>query len=135
MRRSGRAIGALVACVFVAAGAAGLSGQTPKWSPPRTAEGHPDLQGFWTNDSYTPLERPDEAKGKSLFTPDEARAYLKARLDRLNNQSRSDVHYDDALWQAENYAKQPNLRTSIITDPPDGRIPALTAAGQTRTAA
>ena len=136
MHRSGRSLGALVVCVLVAAGTAGLGGQAPaKWSPPRTADGHPDLQGFWTNDSYTPLERPDEAKGKEFFTPDEARAYLKARLDRLNNQSRSDVHYDDALWQAENYAKQAHMRTSIVTDPPDGRIPPMTPAGQARTAA
>ena len=136
MHRSGRLFGALVVCVLVAAGTARLGGQaSAKWSPPRTADGHPDLQGFWTNDSYTPLERPDEAKGKEFFTPDEARAYLKARLDRLNAQSRSDVHYDDALWQAENYSKQAHLRTSIVTDPTDGRIPPMTAAGQARTAA
>ncbi len=136
MHRSGRGIRAVVVCMFVAAGAAALRGQAPaKWSPPRMADGHPDLQGFWTNDSYTPLERPEEAKGKAFFTPDEARAFLKARLDRLEGQSRTDVHYDDALWQAENYAKQANLRTSIVTDPPDGRIPPLTAAARIRDAA
>ena len=68
MRRSGRAIGALVVCVLVAVGSAALSGQTPaKWSPPRTADGHPDLQGYWTNDTYTPLERPDEAEGQGVL--------------------------------------------------------------------
>ena len=106
-----------------------------RWNPPRTADGHPDLQGYWTNDSYTPLERPEEAKGKEFFTPEEAKAFLKSRLDRLAGQSRQDIHYDDALWQAENYAKQANLRTSIITDPPDGKIPPLTAAARQRLAA
>ena len=42
-----------------------MTGQSSgRWSPPRTSDGHPDLQGYWTNDSYVPLERPDEAKGK-----------------------------------------------------------------------
>ena len=78
---------------------------------------------------------PEEAKGKEFFTPEEAKAFLKSRLDRLAGQSRQDIHYDDALWQAENYAKQANLRTSIITDPPDGKIPPITAAARQRLAA
>jgi hypothetical protein len=113
-----------------------VNGQSAgKWSPPRTTDGYPDLQGYWTNDSYTPLERPAELKGKEFFTPDEARAFMKSRIDRLLGQSRQDIHYDDALWQAENYDKQPNLRTSIIYDPPDGQLPPLTAAAKAREAA
>jgi hypothetical protein len=96
----------------------------------RTPDGHPDLQGYWTNDTYTPLERPAEAGGKEFFTPEEAMAFLKSRTDRLINQSRTDVHYDDALWQAENYAKQAHMRTSLVTDPPDGKLPPLTPGGQ-----
>ncbi len=96
----------------------------------RTPDGQPDLQGYWTNDTYTPLERPAEAKGKAFFTPEEAAAFLKSRVDRLVGQSKEDVHYDDALWQAENYTKQAHMRTSLVTDPPDGKIPPLTAAAQ-----
>ena len=59
-----RSFPALLAAVLVALSAAAIDGQSAKWSPPRTGDGHPDLQGYWTNDSYTPLERPDEAKGK-----------------------------------------------------------------------
>jgi len=105
-----------------AAGAPGSSFRTP--------DGHPDLQGYWTNDTYTPLERPAEAGGKEFFTPEEAMAFLKSRTDRLINQSRNDVHYDDALWQAENYTKQAHMRTSLVTDPPDGKLPPLTPGGQ-----
>jgi hypothetical protein len=94
-----------------------------------------DLQGYWTNDSYVPLERPDEAAGKEFFSPQEARAFLSGRLDRLHAQSRTDIHYDDALWQAENYDKQAHMRTSIIYDPPDGRLPPLTEVARQREAA
>ena len=90
----------------------------------------PSLDGYWTNDTYTPLERPAEAKGKEFFTPEEAAAFLKSRIDRLLAQSKDDIHYDDAIWQAENYAKQANLRTSIIVEPRDGKLPPLTEAAQ-----
>jgi hypothetical protein len=102
---------------------------------PRTADGHPDLQGFWTNDSFTPVERPAELGDKEFFTPAEAAASFKQRLARLNGQSKDDIHYDDALWQAETYGKQANLRTSIVFDPPNGRLPPLTAAARQREAA
>ena len=122
---------ALLAAALVALGAATLVAQGPaRWNPPRTGGGHPDMQGFWTNDSYVPLERPDEAKGKEYFSAQEAEAFFKSRIDRLNGQSRTDIHYDDALWQAENYAKQAHMRTSIIYDPPDGRLPPLSDAGR-----
>jgi len=101
----------------------------------RESERHPDLTGYWTNDSFTPLERSSELGNKEFFTPEEAASYFKQRLDRLNGQSKDDIHYDDALWQAETYAKQPNLRTSMVFDPPDGRLPPLTAEAQRRDSA
>jgi hypothetical protein len=99
-----------------------------------TPEGQPDLQGFWTNDTYTPLERPAELAGKEFFTKEEAAAFVKNRVDRLNGQARDDVHYDDAIWQAETYSKEDNRRTSLITDPRDGKLPPLTPEGQRRLA-
>jgi hypothetical protein len=129
-------LSAVLAAALVALGAATLTGQgTRRWTAPRTSEGQPDFQGYWTNDSFVPLERPDEARGKEYFTAEEAQSFLKNRLDRLNGQARTDIHYDDALWQAENYGKQAQMRTSIIYDPPDGRLPPLTEAARQREAA
>lgn len=102
---------------------------------PRTPDGRPDLQGYWTNDSYTPLERPAEFASKSHFTPQEAAAFVRARLDRLENQSRTDIHYDDAIWQKESYDKESNLRTSLLTSPADGKLPPLSEEGRRRQAA
>ena len=105
------------------------------WTLPRTPAGQPDLQGYWTNDTFTPLERPPELAGKELFTEEEAAAYLKKRLDQYLAQSKDDIHYDDAIWQGENYAKEPNRRTSLIIDPRDGLIPPLTPEAEKRAAA
>jgi hypothetical protein len=105
------------------------------WAPPRTADGQPDLQGYWTNDSYTPVERPAELGTKEFFTQAEAAAYFKQRQDRLFGQSKDNIHYDDAIWQAENYAKEAHPRTSVINQPANGRIPPLTPEGKKREAA
>ena len=106
------------------------------FSPPRMPDGHPDMQGYWTNGTYTPLERPTEFGTKEFFTQEEAIAYAKRRDDQLRAQPRDNIHYDDAIWQGEREVKGlTSLRTSLIYDPPDGRIPALTAEGQKRTEA
>src|SRR5262245_40327564 len=86
------------------------------WTSPRTPDGHPDLQGYWTNESFTPLERPVDLAGKEVFTKEEAAVYLKRRLDQFRGQSRTEIHYDDAIWQGENYDSEPNLHTSLIRD-------------------
>jgi len=91
------------------------------------------LQGFWTNSTVTPLERPVELANKEFFTEEEAVAFEKERILRENAQSKTDIHYDNVLWQSEKYSKSvSNRRTSLIFDPPDGRVPPLTAAGQKR---
>jgi len=54
------------------------------WTAPRTAYGHPDLQGIWTNATLTPLQRPADLAGKQVFTTAEAAAYEKQRLQASN---------------------------------------------------
>jgi hypothetical protein len=119
-----------------------VSGQSPSarsnnaagWNVPRTIDGHPDLQGYWTNDTVTPLERPAEFGDKAVVTAEEAAAYAKKRMDQFLAQPKDDIHYDDAIWQGENYNKQTTLRTSLISDPSNGRLPPLTPAGAARAA-
>jgi len=105
------------------------------WTMPRTPDGAPDLTGNWTNATYTPLERPANMAGKEFFTAEEAEAFVKSRDENFNNQAADDIHYDNALWQSENYKKGVNsLRTSLIVDPADGKIPPLVEAARNRVA-
>jgi len=106
---------------------------------PRTPEGKPDMQGEWTNQTFTPLERPAQYKDKQFFTAEEAEAVAKKGIEDVKDvprgeevKSDADIHYDDGIWLLEHYEKGAMLRTSIIADPPDGRIPALTAEAQKR---
>jgi hypothetical protein len=125
---------AAVAAAGCVAGSAAAQGRhdDSSWAAARTPDGQPDMQGFWSNDTYTPLERPMQFAEKEFFTPEESRAFMQSRVDRLLGQADDDIHYDDAIWQAENYDKIENRRTSIIVEPRDGRLPPLTALGEVR---
>src|SRR5580765_2722773 len=93
---------------------AAAAATTKAWTA-RTADGQPDLTGNWSNATYTPLERPANLAGKEFFTPEEAAAFAKSRIEQLNNQASDDIHYDDAIWQAENYNKGLSTRrTSLV---------------------
>ena len=114
--------------------------------PPRTAWGHPDFEGRYTMETFTPLERPAHLAGKEFFTEEEA-AELQALLtaegvdplagnvlaleDEERRQDRlyqdSDTHYDNSVWLRGNTPKGlSSRRTSLVVDPPDGRIPPRT---------
>jgi len=106
------------------------------WNSPRTTDGHPDLRGYWTNATFTPLERPAELAGKEFMTDAEAAAYEKQRTLQEESQAKDDIHYDNVIWQKESYDKVVSRRrTSIVVDPPDGKIPPLTLVAQQRAAA
>ena len=133
MRRAILMIAALAAMALSVPVSGQVSGRG--YSVPRTPDGQPDLQGFWTNDTVTPLERPAEFGNKEFLTAEEAAAYAKKRNDQFLAQPKDNIHYDDAIWQAENYSKDVRLRTSLVTDPRDGKLPPLTPEARQREAA
>ena len=121
----------LFSLLAVVAAAALVSAQKKTWTLPHLPDGQPDFTGYWTNSTYTPLERDREFGTKEFFTPAEAEAYAKKREQIENSQSKDDIHYDNVIWQGEKYAKVvTRSRTSLIYDPPDGRIPDLTPAAK-----
>jgi hypothetical protein len=142
-------VGVVLAAVAISeAGQAPASGTTATkaaatrpWPPPRTPDGQPDLQGVWTNSTLTPLERPAEFAGKPLLTEAEANEYEK-RLAEQNNRDRRDGSaeadlaraYND-FWFERGTKVVSDRRTSLIVDPPDGRIPPLTPEAQKKAAA
>ena len=143
-----------IALAIVIVAAANLSAQKAQWKVQRTVDGQPDLQGTWANDNATPLERPAEFAGRATLSDAEV-ATLKARSARLFDGG-GDAAFGDNLFSAllanpdtfvsvdgrtgdYNQFWLPDRvfdnRTSLITDPSDGRIPALTPAAQRRVAA
>ena len=120
--------------------AVGAAGQTPAakpYTPPRTADGHPVLEGIWTNATLTPLQRPAELAGKSFFTEQEAAAYEKRRVEETNvdrpeaRKQGDPGAYNQAFWDRGTHVVQ-SRRTSLVVDPPDGRIPPMTPQAQAK---
>ena len=119
---------------------------------PRTRDGHPDMQGNWVNRYATPFERPKELEGRATLTDDEV-AELNRRAKKIFENGTSDAAAADAFFLAalrdqkeyksggatDSAERVMELtidnRTSLITDPPDGKLPAYTEAGQRRRAA
>jgi hypothetical protein len=99
--------------------------QSESWSPPRTAEGQPDLQGIWTNATITPFERPAELADKPFLTEQEAAAYeariVGARTDAAPRPG--DVGNYNQVWFDQGTTVVKTRRTSLVVDPPDGRVP------------
>src|SRR5437763_6102383 len=106
------------------------------WTALRTPDGRPDLQGIWSNATITPLERPKELAGKEFFSETEAAEYEKRILeethkDRRDGTAENDVGraYNDSWWDRGTRVV-PTRRTSMVVDPPDGKVPPLTAEAQ-----
>ena len=115
------------------------------WTPPRTPDGQPDLQGVWTNNTVTPLERPKDLAGKEFYTDAELAAGMKKEHERLDLNveegrptepgTADDVHYDFSEYGLDRAQTKLawNKRTSIIVGP-DGIIPPLTPEAAKRRA-
>ena len=124
-------------------------------TPPRTSDGQPDLQGVWNYSTVTPLERPRELAGKEFLTEEEAAAFEAERVLSRNADLNRDeliglvtdrrvvngtpetrdlaLAYNDFWWDRGTKVVG-TRRTSLVIDPPDGRIPALTEAAEARQA-
>ena len=145
---------ALALAAMVPPPAAAQSGAADAgWTAPRTPDGQPDLQGIWTNNSATPMQRPEILGDKATLTAEEL-AQLQQTIaefrdaeqagdllgDRLFQQALGNAEYQDfdqitgnynAFWLVE---RELDDRTSLIVDPPNGRYPPLTPAAQARAA-
>ena len=143
----GLALGASLAAQSQSSAGAGKASSAPRAnatapraaSPaPKTQDGHADLQGTWDFAQLTPFERPSEFADKNAVSEEEAEEFAQSKVARDNKDNRSggaaaDVEraYNDFWWDfGTRIAKQP----SLIVDPPDGRLPALTAEAQKRVA-
>jgi hypothetical protein len=101
------------------------------WSAPRLPFGQPDIQGIWTNTTITPMERPAQFAGKEFMTEQEAADYEKNYQQRQSNTFETDLNgpFRAAWWDSGSTVVK-TRRTSIVIDPPDGKIPPLTAQAQ-----
>ena len=145
----------LMSCVVLLAGPVVVQSQTSAdgWTVPRTSDGRPDLQGFWTTQTYTPLERPERFAGREFLTEEEfaelteiltaegvdplgaRRAFTSEEDDeRVQRTRQTDpTHYDNSTWLRTRIPKGlSSRRTSLVVDPTDGRIPPLTPDGEAR---
>ena len=116
-------------------------GQGQTYTPPRTPDGQPDLQGIWDYRTITPLERPKELGTKAFFTAEEAAKYEQEE-NRRQNRDLIDPETGGSLyppggvipynefWYDRGKRVAGTKRTSLIVDPPDGRLPPWTPEGQ-----
>jgi hypothetical protein len=132
-------VSSLAACSIIALLLAASSSltlaQRPTAPVPATAWGEPDLQGLWTNETITPFERPRDMADKPFLTEEEALA-IERRTE--NNRAAADgrpgggVGNYNQFWLDSGTRVVSTRQTSLVVDPPDGRVPLRPAAEERR---
>ncbi len=107
------------------------------FNPPRTSWGDPDMQGVWDFRTLTPMERPLEFGEKAVLSREEAQALLAKilppdRKDEPTGIATQDVEGYNSFWLDAGETLDREMRTSLIVDPPDGRLPERVAAAEAR---
>lgn len=127
----------------VASSAAKPTTAASAWTLPRTPWGEPDLQGVWDYRTITPLERPSALAEKQILTDEEAANFEREENRRQNRDlidpAKGGLQYPaggvvpyNEFWYDRGNSLVGSKRTSLIVDPPDGRLPLLTPEGQRR---
>ena len=121
----GVALGAATAACLAPSAEEQTKSASKPGTAPRTAWGDPDLRGVWTGSSITPLERPEEFAGREFLTEAEAAAIEeRAARDRVDRPPKpGDPGTYNQIWFDPASRVVPTRRTSLIVDPPDGRLP------------
>jgi hypothetical protein len=105
------------------------------WTAPKTPHGDPDLQGVWDFRTITPLERPKELAGKDVLSTQEAADFERqaaVRNNRDTNVPAGNVGDYNEFWYDRGRQVAGTKRSSLIVDPPDGRIPELTREAEAK---
>jgi hypothetical protein len=110
-----------------------LPGQTKSWTPPKTPWGDPDLQGLWPGNMGVPLQRPENLGTRTTltdaeFAQKEAQAKKQAQADSQSTAASDSVGIGPPSYWVERGT--PSRQTSLIIDPPNGRLPPLTPQEQ-----
>ncbi len=117
--------------VIVSAATVGVAGQqnAEPYTAPTTPWGDPDLQGVWNNNTVVPLQRPDQVADRETLSDEEVAQRRQASSDLLFSEREGDTGFYNEFWFE--YGLDSN-RTSLITQPADGKLPALTPSAQER---
>ena len=125
----------------------GVAPAAAQTAAPRTPWGQPDLQGIWDFRTITPMERPEDLADRAFLTEEEAVGFEQEAVDRnlalavrdaerteaaeqVDSRDDGSPGFYNNFWLDRGTSTVSTRRTSLIIDPPDGRIPALTATGQ-----